>query len=432
MKFNYIVKGLMLGFLLIAGGGKLEAQPLTELSLLQAYELLDARYPLLQDGVLLKEIYQKEIERLAQNRLPILSIKADGRLQSQSTQLTVPEGSTLPFEINQPLVSAKTYVEAQYVILDGRMTQAQRRLKEAQLKADIHKLEVDRFALRERINTLFLNIDLMRANTRLFDLSLMDLAERKAIVQAGITHGTITESERQKLEVKELELKAERDNLIFQEKGFMETLESLTGAALAGNVDLQFPTLAPLDELPHNQRPELEMFQAQRAAILAQTSMIDARRRPQLSVYAQGGVGYPNPLNILDNQTAPYGIVGAQFSWQLTDWHKSKLDKEILTLNTERIQHAEETFQFNLNTEEARYKAEVTRLHTQISSDTQIANLQKQILEQMQAQLDEGTITSADYLIQVNAELAARQALLIHQSQLRQTQIVFWNQRGAF
>jgi Flp pilus assembly secretin CpaC len=69
-------------------------------------------------------------------------------------------------------------------------------------------------------------------------------------------------------------------------------------------------------------------------------------------------------------------------------------------------------------------------LQEQIKIDQQIADLQADILNQLAAQLDNGVITSTDYLTQTNAELLARQQLELHQLQLLQTQLNFLNERG--
>ena len=63
---------------------------------------------------------------------PTIFLKADARIQSESTQLDS-EGATLPFDINQPLFSVKPYLEAQYLILDGGINDVQKKLKEVQL-----------------------------------------------------------------------------------------------------------------------------------------------------------------------------------------------------------------------------------------------------------------------------------------------------------
>ena len=125
------------------------------------------------------------------------------------------------------------------------------------------------------------------------------------------------------------------------------------------------------------------------------------------------------------------GIVGINFAWRITDWNKSKLDKQLLQLQAQQVEYAEETFDFNLQTAEESYLTEVDRIRDLIITDEAISDLQAEILLQMSAQLDEGVITSSDYLIQANAELQARQSMAIHQIELLKLQLEFWNSRGS-
>lgn len=409
----------------------IHGQELQQLSLKEAYEMLESRYPNLQNEQLLPQIFEREQQQLRLDRLPSIYLMADGRLQSESTRLDA-DGADLPFEIEQPLVNVGSYLEAQFDIYDGGLSQARKTLLNAQLAVDQQNVEVERYSLRARINHLFLSIRLLREQDKVFDYSLADLEARKAIIAAGVEQGTTLESELSKITVRELELNAQKENANYQQNGLIESLSSLIGAQLSKELDLEFPQMPTPLAVPALIRPELELFKTQRETIMAQSALIEAQRRPRLSAYAQGGFGYPNRLNILDNGLAPFATIGFQFSWKITDWKKSKSEKEVLALQAQQINHAEESFAFNLNTQEANYLAEIKRLESQITYDSQIARQQAEILKQLAAQLDEGVITSADYITQVNAELSSRQNLLIHQTQLIQTQLEFWNDRGVF
>lgn len=401
------------------------------LSLSEAYELLEKQYPVLKNAGLLDQIHQKEIAQLDIAKLPSLMWYGDGRFQSQSTKLNS-DGAMTPIDINQPLVSIKTYVEANYNILDGGANEVQRKLKKVQLAADQQNIEVDRFALRKRINQLFVNINIGREQIQLLDFSLQDLEVRKERIVVSVEAGIALESEVSKVEVKILELAAQKDNLVYQISGLVNSLSQLIGEDLADEVQLSFPEMPPVQEIPAIERPEQKLFQLQREAILAQSDMIEAQKKPKLGAYAQAGIGYPNPLNILDNNVAPYGVIGARFGWQITDWKKSKVDKEILSLQAQKLNNAQATLEFNIAAQEANYLADVKRLNAQIQQDEKIAELQALILQQLAAQLDEGVITSTEYLSQVNAELSARQSLAIHKTELLKTQLEFLNERGGF
>jgi len=407
------------------------SQDLMDLSLNEAYTLLEAQYPLLQNESLLNQIYEKELQQLDIAKKPTIDWRADGRFQTESTNLETGD-TPLPFEINQPLVNIKTYAEANYNILDGGINQAQRKVKAAKLVADKQNLEVEKFALRERINGLFVNVIVLREQLKIFDISLQDLAERKKQIRAGIEEGIMLPNEITKIEVKELELNAQQENINFRINGMIHSLEQLIGKSLDEQVQLSLPTLPELKTIPSINRPEQALFQSQREAILAQSDMIEATKKPKLGAYAQAGIGYPNPLNILDNNLAPFGIVGARFSMPITDWKKSKVDREILSLQAQQLNNAEATLVFNLDSQKANYLTEVNRIQSQIQSQEQIAQLQKEILDLLAIQLDEGIITSTEYLTQVNTELKVRQNLAIHRTELIKLQLEFLNTRGAW
>ncbi|GAB5552377.1 MAG: hypothetical protein Sapg2KO_19680 [Saprospiraceae bacterium] len=401
------------------------------LSLEQAYLLLEERYPALRDEGLITAIHQEDIKKLEQNRLPELYLKGEARLQSENVSFNLPEGSTLPLDVDLPLYSARTYVEAQYMLIDGQLNTVQKNLKGLALEVELQKMSVNRFALRERINQLFVNIEILRSQQQLFVISLDDLAARKKQIQAAVEEGVALSSEVTKIEVKILEIKAQQENVAYQIQGFLRTLTDYIGIPLAKEVQLDFPTFQQAGILPPIQRPEQQLFQLQSKQVLANSDLIDVRRKPQLSAFAQAGVGYPNPLNLFDNNVAPYGIIGLQFNWKITDWKRDQMDKTILNLQAQKIQNAQETFEFNLQKQEAAYRTTIERLEAQLTKDAQIAQLQADILKQLAVQLEEGVITVSDYIIQVNAELKARQNILIHEAEILKTQVEFWNSRGA-
>ena len=105
------------------------------------------------------------------------------------------------------------------------MNDAQRTLKEAQLKANQQNIEVERYHLQKRINQLFLGISILREQSKVFDISLKDLRQGVRRLQQEWSIGVLLESELTKIEVKELETKAQQDNLGFQLSGVIGTLE---------------------------------------------------------------------------------------------------------------------------------------------------------------------------------------------------------------
>jgi len=114
-------QGVLL-FLVLSGMAY--AQPKTTLSLSDAYDYLENRYPVLKNGALLNQIHQLELEQLDKTSLPSIYWKADGQVQTGSTSIEASDGAMFPLEIDQPLYSARTYLEGQYMIKDGGLLDA--------------------------------------------------------------------------------------------------------------------------------------------------------------------------------------------------------------------------------------------------------------------------------------------------------------------
>lgn len=418
---------LVLVMLLSLLGGKVSGQ---SLQLQDAYDLLASNYAVLQNAGLNDQILMMELDILDLERRPSLYLNGSATLQSDATSLE--GGENLPISLDLPLYNARAYGEVNYTINDGGRLEARKQLTAAEGKLGNQQLAVERFALRKRVNQLFLGVLLARERVDLFETTLKDLAERKAVVQDAVALGAALESELLQLQVREVEIEASQDDVNGQIDRLLANLSTLIGQRLAHDVVLEVPALPSKETIPNLQRPELQQFRLQREAIMANQELIEADTKPVLSAFLQAGLGAPNPVNLFDTGISPYAIGGVNFQWKLKDWGKSKKQRQLLALQAAKVQNQEATFRFNLDAENDAYLADVRRLETQIVRAEEVADLQAEILTQLGAQLDNGVITATDYLSQANAELLARQQLKIYETELQQLQLNFLNDRGGF
>lgn len=400
------------------------------LSLATAYELLEANYPALRNGAVWEQLYQTDLDLLAIARRPTLELRGEGRLQSENVNL---QGGNelMPLTIERPLYSLKGYVEGNYLLYDGGLNEAQRTLKAAELALRQQDIAVAAYTLRQRINQIFTSVDLLGNQADLLTTSLAALAARREQVSAAVANGVALESELQQLAVQELELLRQQDQLAYQRAGLIATLGALIGRELPDDVVLELPELPDPAQIPELDRPEQERFDLQRELVLARTDLLAAERRPKVNTFAQAGVGAPNPLNFLEDNIAPFALVGVGAVWSITDWNKQNVSRQQLALQAQLVENEAATFAFNLDARVANYRAEVARLRAQIERTAAIATLQGELLEQVGVQLDEGVSNATDYLLQLNTELAARQQLSLYRAQLRKLQLDFWNERGG-
>ena len=422
-KYHFI---LLFGVLCLTGSW---AQPSTSLSLADAYELAKTQYPLLGSHPLLQQASDLRLESIERSKLPTVQWKADATLQSEVVQF--PGDGMVPINIDLPLYNVKTYADVNYLLYDGGLRAAQKEVEKLQLVADQQSLEVDVYQLREQVNRFFFGVLLLREQVKLLDVTLKDLSEKKQTLEAGVRHGVVLKSEVDKIAVRQLEISAEQEQVQQDIRAYLSVLEKLTGTSLTEDAKLTLPNLDAFRLNQSLNRPEQELFQLKKQALLANGQLIEANQKPKVGAFAKAGFGYPNPLNFFDSSISPYAIGGLSFSWNLFDWGKEGRDRELLILQSQIIENQQKTFEHNLNLTEGKYQEDIAKLEGRIERDREIADLQNKILAQLSSQLEHGVITVTDYLTQVNAELRARQQLQLHEVQLQQVKIDYLTQRGA-
>jgi outer membrane protein TolC len=206
-------------------------------------------------------------------------------------------------------------------------------------------------------------------------------------------------------------------------KGLADALSVLINQPVSETTKLQAPS-------EYNQtdttlfRPELQLYQSQSQLIAGREQLIQARNRPKVNVFFQGGYGRPG-LNMLSNEFQSFYITGLRLNWSLGSLYNSKRDKELLDVNRQTVDLQKQVFVMNTHSQLVQQKSDIDKYAQLVASDEGIIQLRKQVTDAAKAQLENGVITSTDYLIQVNAEDQARQALILHQLQLLQAQTNF-------
>lgn len=420
----------LLGFLTMLVSFEGWAQSGYELNLKEAYRLIELNYPLTNNSLLLEQESALNQEVINKNRLPVLSANAEGRIQSENVAFVSGDPNGLNFEV--PLESYKVYMGLDYQLFDGGIAASQRRIEEANLKVNQKSLEVNLRSLKDRVNQLFFNVLLARQQQSLLKTSKDDINANIEILQAGYENGTVLESEVSKLRVRAIELDSEDARLTGNVKAYLSVLSELLDTQIPYDAVLILPELSAeaISDTPEIGRPEVELYEQSAMLINAQEGIVDATRKPKISLYAQGGLGYPNPLNFADINSSTYALGGVRMGWNITDWNKSKREKEKLRVREAQNQLSKETFIHDISSRNGEFQEKIDALNEQLKNDLKIVELQKKILAQTEVQLANGVINTNDYILQINAELSARQQYELHLIQLNQLQINYLTLMG--
>ncbi len=94
-------------------------------------------------------------------------------------------------------------------------------------------------------------------------------------------------------------------------------------------------------------RPELKAYDLQIRQYDENLRLTRLKLYPQLSAFFQGGMGQPNPMNLLSTSLSPYYFTGLRLTWTIGGAYTYKKDRLISLNNQEMVKAQRGTFLFN-------------------------------------------------------------------------------------
>jgi outer membrane protein TolC len=397
-----------------------------QLTLDSAYAAARKNYPLIKQKDLIRQTSDLTIENLRKGYLPQFTVSGQASYQSDVTRVDVPVPGV---KIEPPSKDQyKILADVNQVIYDGGQIRQQQVLQELNAVVEEQRLEVELYKLQERVNQLYLGILFLDAQIAQVDLIQQDIQTGIKKVEAQVQNGVAFRSNLHVLQAEQLKTGQRLVELKATRKGLIETLSLFMGYELNENIVLQKPSVATTQQQEIT-RPELKLYSDQAKMLDHRYKIIRSANLPRTSFFVQGGYGRPG-LNMLKNEFDLFYIAGVRLNWSLSGLYTRKRDKQLVEVNKKIVDIQKETFVFNTNTQMRQQRSEIEKLEQLVQSDNEIISLRVKIKEAARAQLENGVITSNDYLREVNAEDQARQAQIAHQLQLLQAQVNYLNITG--
>ena len=402
--------------LMIILGPSLKAQD--SLTLENCYVLSRQNYPLLKQQRLLETIKDYTIENLSKGYLPNLSINGQASYQSEVTEL--------PFKLPNLSVPSlnkdqyKLYMDAYQPILDGKMVKRQQNLVNANTQVEIEKVEVELYKLKERIDQIFFGILLMDAQKLQTQNLIKDLQNTLKKTNAAIVNGTALPSSASLINAEILKIKQRDIELNANRSAFINVLSLLTKTALNESSVFVKPEYIASNDV--SGRPELRLYQAQKSSFLAQDQLISAKNSLKLGLFGQAGYGRP-AFNFFNNQFDFYYIGGLKLTMNLSSLYTKKAEHAILITNQNSIDIQQESFELNNSLILTQQEVEINKYKELILTDKEIIDLRTKVIAVAESQLNNGTLSTTDYITNLNALDQAKQNKVLHTIQLLQAQI---------
>jgi outer membrane protein TolC len=397
--------------LLLLISGTCSAQVLT---IEQCYELAKQNYPLTKQRDLIIKSNEYTVSNIAKGNWPQLLVSGQESYQSEVVKLPFPESPQIPKnqyriygEVNQPLTDLIT-------------SNRQKEVQQANALSQVQNLEVELFKLKERIDQLYFGILLLNEQAAQNEFLKKDIRNGLERVGAAIANGVDNQTSANRLKAELLKAEQRDIDLAFSKKSFLDMLGLLIHQTLNDQTTLQWPVeVEPTSQI---NRPELKLFDFQSQILDQQLKLVNTKTLPKFSLFLQGGWGQPSPLNLVNATLTGYYIGGVRLNWMINNFYTIKNERKVIELNKEIITTQRETFLLNTQQTMSKQNSEIDKLKQLLQKDSEIVELLSSVKRTSADQLQNGVITSHDYVREVNAEDLAKQNAALHKVQLAMAQ----------
>lgn len=405
MKFRHLIIAIFT--LYVAAPVMAQTKTLT---LEEVIKSAESHYPAAKQKQLIEAAGHENQKLLDASLYPQVSATGQAAYQSEVTSFEMPGTAKA---IGQKPDNYNIGLEMRFPLTRFSAVHTRKELEQAQTEVSLAQVDAEMHKLRERITSIFGNALLQKENQRILLIRVQELEQQRKKIASGVANGAILKSNQLVFDSEILSTNQRIDDTRATLQGLVTQLSLLTGLAIDTSVQLKLPSVELNKQID---RPELKALQAQKNVLDLQSDLVRKENRPNVYLFGQGFYGRPG-YNFLNTELRPYGIGGIGLSWNLNNLFNQSRQQKLLHINKDIVSQQEETFRLNLQTSLAQQQAEIDKYENIISKDAQIVQARQEIIRAAASQLENGVITSTEYLTELNAQNTAQLNLVLHQVQ---------------
>ena len=384
------------------------------LSLDSCLRMAKRNYPLIKQNNLISENEKNILNSDNKNWLPKLSFISKATYQSEAISFAGTPFAGLTF----PKDSYLSAIDLEQTIIDGGQIKHQKQIDKLAGDNQLLANEVELYKLIDKINQLYSSVLLSRENIKTLNIYRDDIENRKSVLAASLKNGLILPSNFDELVAEELKTEQSiveaKDNIValYQSLGLFINKPLLNDSTV-------FTTQPILNTNNSNEinRPELKLFESQKLMLDSKHKLDSRIALPKLTISGEGAYGRPGP-NFLDQNLRFFGQASLNLKWNIGYLYTLKNEKQDIAISKKMVDVQKEVFEFNLKTLMATQEAQINSFKDMIEKDKLIIEKRHNITLTASSQLENGSITTTDYLTQLNAEMQAVLNQKVHEIKL--------------
>ena len=400
------------------------ARPIfAQLNLGQCIMAAEKNMPQAQLLPLVKQSEVLQINALNKNLLPQASLGGQATWQSAVTGLNL----RLPGIEMQPIPKDqyKATLDLSQTLWDGGQLKSQKYLAIANSNAEAKSIETNIYQIREQVANLYFGAILAEKQIELAEIAKNDLQNNLKRFNANVLNGTAIKSTVLAFEAKLLEVSQLQREFKSRKLAALQGLAILTGLEITEKNQLEYNLESPNTNALAINRPEIKMFEAQKNVAEANKAVVDSKYMPRLNLFGTGGYGRPG-LNFLSPDFSTYFIGGVSLKIPISQWytHSKSIDYQLIDLNKLKIEKQKLQFLQQVNLKLNTLNEDASKLADLIEDDKKLIEIRSQMKKTAQNRLENGVITTSEYLTELDSEASAKQNMILHQIQLLQVKFI--------
>jgi len=269
----------------------------------------------------------------------------------------------------------------------------------------------------------------LKENEKILKLHKNTLVTKLNNVQSGIRNGTLLASNENILKAEIIKIDQSVDEVTITRESFIAILYEYTALHMDENTEFLLPEIYIDMNTYVNNRPEYTLFSIQQKKLETSKKIIGSKNLPRLSAFGQAGYGRPG-YDMLKNKFDDFYMIGARLSWNFWDWNHSRKEKEILDLEHAILSTQKETFDKHIKIDLETKLSGIRKSERLIKRDTEIIELRVKISAASSSQLENGIITSTEYITELNAESKAKLDQEVHRIELVKAKLEYQSTLG--
>lgn len=396
-----------------------------QITIEECVRLAQDNYPLIKKYELLSVTKEIDLSDINKSWLPRIGVY--GQVTGQNIVPSFPQTLTgVLQQMGQEMkglgkIQYKVGVDVSQTIWDGGTSAVRRDITRSQEATQKAALDVELYAVRERVENLYFAILLseeqIAQNQITHNLLLSNLDKLRAMLR----NGTAMQSDVDMVEAQALTLSQNISLAQSAVKGYRDVLAIFTGKSLEG-IRLATPSAKEPDG-SESERPELKLFDSRLQLNSLNDRLADSSLMPKVGFFAQAYYGYPgfDYFKSMINKDLSFNILaGVKVSWNVDAFYTRKNSSRKTLVHAEDISADRDLFLFNSNLQSVSQRVAIDGIRDIMKDDDKIIQLRANVRKAAESQLENGVIDATALLTKISDENIARLTAQLHTIQLLQ------------